>query len=388
MDFLLNIYNRNIYSRAALSAGALLMLSACSGGGSATTGSDVAMADTLTHHAQYLVLADQGHGVVRADIANPWSEGKTLARYALVQRDSLLPENLDSDIKVVRVPVEKAAVFSSVYTSALNELGALDCVKAVADGAYFPPADTVRTLMAQGLITDAGAAAAPSVELLAQAGVEAVLLSVFNGATVTLPPTAVEVKCVDYMETTPIGRAEWLLLLGELTDKRREAQKIFSDVIDNYSSTAFKAAGAQSPKPKILAETEVSGVWYVAGGNSYMARIFADAGAEWPWADTDDSGSLALSIEDVAAKAMDADLWLVRGYGFDTTPESLAAINSRYKAFKAWKEGNIYSCNSAERPIFDDAAFHPDRILAEYTAIFHPEVMPGYELRYFKRTGK
>ena len=105
MDLFLNIYASR---KAAMifAATGLLALSACSGGGSAI-GDDLAMADTLTHHASIFVLADPGQGMVRADIANPWSDGKTLARYALVQRDSLLPENLDNDIKVIRVPVER-----------------------------------------------------------------------------------------------------------------------------------------------------------------------------------------------------------------------------------------------------------------------------------------
>lgn len=348
---------------------------------------EVGAADTLTHHARYLTIADCGGGLVRVDIANPWDDDKMLARYALVDRDSVVPDTLPSDIVVIRTPVERAAVFSSVHTGAFEELGALGQVAAIADRQYFTPVDTVSILLGKGEIVDLGSISSPSVELMAASGVTAVLRSPMQGAAGAKYPSGVAaVECADYMEPTPIGRAEWILLLGELTGKRQVARDILDKVIDNYSSLVFKAGSATTPRPKILAETEYSGVWYVPQGGSYMARLYADAGADWPWADTTGSGSLSLSLEEVAAKALDADLWLVRSYGYETTTSTLKALNPRYTAFEAWKRGNIYSCDTEKRNIFNDVAFHPDKVLAEYIAIFHPELMPGYELQYFKHT--
>lgn len=348
---------------------------------------EVGAADTLTHHARYLTIADCGGGLVRVDIANPWDDDKMLARYALVDRDSVVPDTLPSDIVVIRTPVERAAVFSSVHTGAFEELGALGQVAAIADRQYFTPVDTVSILLGKGEIVDLGSISSPSVELMAASGVTAVLRSPMQGAAGAKYPSGVAaVECADYMEPTPIGRAEWILLLGELTGKRQVARDILDKVIDNYSSLVFKAGSATTPRPKILAETEYSGVWYVPQGGSYMARLYADAGADWPWADTTGSGSLSLSLEEVAAKALDADMWLVRSYGYETTTSTLKALNPRYTAFEAWKRGNIYSCDTEKRNIFNDVAFHPDKVLAEYIAIFHPELMPGYELQYFKHT--
>lgn len=348
---------------------------------------EVGAADTLTHHARYLTIADCGGGLVRVDIANPWDDDKMLARYALVDRDSVVPDTLPSDIVVIRTPVERAAVFSSVHTGAFEELGALGQVAAIADRQYFTPVDTVSILLGKGEIVDLGSISSPSVELMAASGVTAVLRSPMQGVAGAKYPSGVAaVECADYMEPTPIGRAEWILLLGELTGKRQVARDILDDVIENYSSLVFKTGSATTPRPKILAETEYSGVWYVPQGGSYMARLYADAGADWPWADTTGSGSLSLSLEEVAAKALDADMWLVRSYGYETTTSTLKALNPRYTAFEAWKRGNIYSCDTEKRNIFNDVAFHPDKVLAEYIAIFHPELMPGYELQYFKHT--
>lgn len=349
--------------------------------------SDASVADTMTYHARLLTLVDLGNGTVLADVADPWNEGKHLGRYALVDRDSAVPDNLPGDVRIIRTPVRSAAVFSSVHTGGLAELGSLECVTAIADASYFGEGDTITALLAEGKISDVGQSSAPSAEKLAAARCEVVLRSPMQGiAAGALPPGMVPVECADYLETSPIARAEWLLLLGELTGKREKAREIFTDVIDKYSDLAFKAGGATSPKPVVLTESEYSGVWYVPAGQSYQARMLADAGATYPWADTEGTGSLSLSLEKVAEKAIDADIWLMRTFGYQATPATLLAQNKRYGAFKALKEGNIYGCDTQSRPLFNDVAFHPERILADYVAIFHPDVMPDYQPRYYYKS--
>lgn len=346
--------------------------------------------DTITHHARYITISERTDGSVVVDITDPWQSGaKTLASYILVHRDSAIPESLPDKAALLRVPLERAAVYSAVHTSAMNELDAIGSLVAVVDGQFFPPADTVASMIKDGRVTDIGAVASPSVERLAASRPEAVLRSpIQEVASPALPRNMVPVEMVDYMEPSPIGRAEWILLLGELFGRRDEARKVFDKVINDYNDLVLKAKLAQTERPKVLVETEQSGVWYLPAGKSYQARMLADAGAYYPWEDTDGQGSLALSLESVAAKAIDADVWLIRTYGYETGPSTLIGLNPRYSAFKAVKEGGIYSCDSAIRPIFNDIAFHPERVLADYVAIFHPEVLPEHELRYFRRIEK
>lgn len=342
-------------------------------------------ADTLTHHARLLTIADIGHGTVRVDIGSPDSD-KPTARLALVHRDSVIPDSLPADIRVIRTPVSRAAVFSAVHTGALDELGALDALSAIADGNYLGSTDTVAALVASGRVIDAGPSQSPSAERLVAGRPEVILSSPYEGMTMPrLPESMTVVPCTDYLENTPIARAEWILLFGELFGSREKARAIFTDVIDQYSDLCFKAAGASSPKPKVLTESETSGVWYVPAGHSYMARMLADAGADYPWAYTDGTGSLALNLETVAEKAIDADIWLLRTYGYKATPECLKKQNPRYAAFKPVREGTVYGCDTSVSPVFNDIAFHPERVLADYVAIFHPDVMPEYTLRYFSR---
>lgn len=371
---------RNLIWTALLGA----VLFSCSGSGGSDNFADTA--DTLTFHASYLTMAELPDGTVVADIADPWNKDARLARYLFVDRDSAIPDSLPAGAKIIRTPVERAAVFSSVHTGAMEELGVIDALKAVADVAYFPDGDTVKSLVANSAVADIGNSQNPSAEILVSVRPEVLLRSPMQGITAAqLPAGIIPVECADYMEDTPIGRAEWLLFFGELFGKRDEAREIFDGVIDEYNSLAVKAAAASSPKPKLLVETETSGVWYVPAGESYAARLYSDAGADYPWANTAGQGSLALSLEEVASKALDADVWLVRSFGYETTSRTLCALNPRYESFKALKDGNIYSCDTQKRNIFSEVPFHPERLLADYIAIFHPEVMPDYETKYFRK---
>lgn len=160
------------YLAIALAAMMLPGLSSCKdGGGDNDFEVGEATADTLTHHARFLNLVDYGNGSRLAEIVNPWDKDKTLARYLLVDRDSTLPDEIPAGVSVIRTPVQRAAVFSAVHTAAMNELGVLGSLAAVADASYFPAGDTVGVMLRQERIADAGAVDSPSVERLAAAGV-------------------------------------------------------------------------------------------------------------------------------------------------------------------------------------------------------------------------
>ncbi|MDE6277633.1 MAG: ABC transporter substrate-binding protein [Muribaculaceae bacterium] len=346
------------------------------------------VADTLTLHASLLTLSRLPiAGAAAADIRSPWDSSAFLARLLLVPRDSTLPEDLAVGRTVVRTPLTCAAVFSGVHTSALAELGALDALVAVADGSYIPAGDTVRTLIARGDVADLGPAQSPSLERLIAAAPDAVLLSPMQGERMpAVPKGAVIIPMADYLENSPIGRAEWILLLGMLFGHDSEAMAIFDRVVNDYCDLQLSAELAPGPKPLVLTDTEYSGAWYVPAGQSYMARMIADAGARTPWSDTPGTGSLTLDMERVLAGAANADFWLIRSYGSMPSLASVRAINPLNANFKAFREGAVYGCDTEKSPIFNDTAFHPERVLADLIAIFHPEAMAaGYQLRYYRK---
>ena len=217
---------------------------------------------------------------------------------------------------------------------------------------------------------------------------EAVLLSVFNGATVTYLRLAVEVKCVDYTETTPMGRREWHLP-GRDTGKAPGGAE---DILRRDRQLQLDGLqGCRRSKPQAEDTCRNRGVMWYVGRRRQLYGTHLPMPVPRPRADTDDKRRSACNLHRGMSlpSAARTPTWAGARLGFAATPR-LNRWRNQLPDTRLSKPGRkgTYSCNSAERPIFDDAAFHPDRILAEYTAIFHPEVMPGYELRYFKRTRK
>lgn len=355
-------------------------------GGSGSNASESGVGDTLTRHASLLTIVDRG-GWVDVAVADPWNEGRQLARYALVHRDSVMPDSLPEGAVTVTVPLRRSVVYSAVHTSPIVELGAVDAIAGVADAQYFWPGDTISALVASGRIVDIGNSMQPTMERVLELQPDAILLSPYENAghgEIALSAAPL-IECADYMEATPIGRAEWVLLLGELYGRRDEARAILDGVIDGYGDLVYKVGRSELPAPTVITEMPQSGVWYVPAGGSYMSRMLADAGGVNPWADEAGAGSLQLDAEAVLAKGEDAGVWLVRTFGFDAGLSTLVDATPLSREFKAFKNGCVYGCNTAEAPIYNDIAFHPERVLADYVAIFHPDVMEGYALRYYKK---
>lgn len=358
----------------------LLSLAACSG----STGSAPLRGDTLTHEAQLLTIVDMGPYAV-ADIRNPWaapgSPDSLLQRYILAPHDFNGPH---PDGTMVRVPLERSVVYSGVHGGAVDELGRLDVISGVADARYFTNPAIVAAIKS-GAIADIGNSTSPSVERVVNLNPGAILLSPMQDSS----PGAIEklgipiIRFVDYMESSPLGRAEWIKLLGMLYGATEEADSIYQNVADRYSDLWMRGA-LQSNLPTVLTEQPYNGMWNLPAGNSYMAHMLADAGCIYPWNDTRGAGSLKLDVPAVLANAGEADFWLIRSYG-DLTLEQLKRDIPLAPEFKAFKRGNVYVCDTSTSPLFDEFPFHPERLLHDYINIFHPGILVDPELRYFHR---
>lgn len=354
-------------------------------GGSGGSENNVGGGDTLTCEATLLTIVDHGD-YTTATIANPWdSTAGDLQTLVLVAAGKPKPADLPGGT-VITVPLGNSIVYSSVHASAIDELGAIGAVKGVCDASYFKIPAIVKGL-ADGSVVDAGNSMSPSVEQIMLLGPEAILKSPYqNAASSGIEATGAPiVECADYMESTPLGRAEWIKLLGELYGKRAEAAAIYQKVVEEYNAIRSKAAEAET-RPTVISETVTDGVWYMPGGDSYMARLFADAGGDYPWSDDNTSGSLPLDFATVYDRASEADVWLVKTYGNDMTLDGLRSISPLNERFKAFKAGGVYACNTATSPLFEEFPFHPEKLLREYYNIFHPSA--DRTLTYYRQVDR
>lgn len=343
-----------------------------------TTGGDNRLSDAKT-----LRMYPVGENVTVAEVVSPTDSAKTVAKYYLVKRGTEKPSVTDGE--VIEVPLQKAVVYSSVHASALDELGAAPIIKGVADASYFT-LPFVKEGLAKGSIADLGATSAPSAEKIIDLSPDAIILNIYDGMdTRSIEKLGIPIiRMSENEEQTPLGRAEWLKFLGALTDRTQMADSIFNGVKQRYAAAMKETAGRKS-RPTVFADNIYQGVWYVAGGGSYTARMYADAGAIYPWSDDKSTGSLNLSFEQVLDRARDADFWILKVFGQKLTRESLLAMDPRYKHFSAVDKGGVYYCDTSAAPIFDETPFHPDLLLREYINIFNRN---DDRLRYFRPMGK
>ena len=192
-----------------------------------------------------------------------------------------------------------------------------------------------------------------------------------------------------YKETNPLGQAEWIKLVGLLTGEPRRANAVFGDIETKYlklkEEVKEKIGGM---RPTVASGRQLRDGWYIVGGQSYLAQLFEDAGADYVMADNEDSGGTTLDFEEAFAKSVNADFWQIDGaYDGDYTLETLANEDARYVHMKAFTERKVLFCNLSRTPYRELSPVEPHILLADFVKAFYPELLPHYVPKYYKLIG-
>ena len=450
-----DMMNRNIYIFGALLA--LLVLTACQGG--KTTAGEAEEGDTLKmKYAKLLTIVKYGekgtasldkdaedaeYQYAEVNVANPWKAGTLLHRYILIpkgeegdktvtrlalQRTSGMGCTTDT----VRTPVERSAVFIAPHCQLMYELGCQQAIRGVCDLNYINIPDVRKraasagkassgnassgnassgNASAQNSIVDCGSSMAPDIERIIALKPEAILVSPFenSGGYGKLDKLHIPIiEAADYMESSPLGRAEWMKFYGMLFGKDKNisttvAGKALTTVVGKALTTvAGKASEATLPAscelkadslfakiekeylklkaeagklPKglsILTERKTGNVWYVPGGQSTIGILLKDANARYIFSDDKHSGSLPMSPEQILAKGSQVDVWAFKYFGGAPLSQvQLLQEYDGYKALAAFSRGNIYQVDTSTVPYFELTSFHPELLLREFIILAH-----------------
>ena len=362
---------------------AVLFLSSC--GGRSKTASALANGDTIPlRYAENLTLMSYP-GYTLATLRNPWDTLHTLHTYILVPKDRELPAHLPAGT-VVRTPLSKSVIYSSVHCGLMDNLGVFGSIGGVCDLKYIKlPA--VHEACRRGAIADCGDGMNPDMERIIDLHPDAILLSPFenSGGYGKLDNLNIPIiETADYMETSPLGRAEWIKFYGLLYGADK-ADSLFAAIEKGYLS--LKAQAAKLPKGlSVITERKMGSVWYSPGGKSTMGILLKDANARYIFADDEHSGSLSLSPEQVIARGREVDVWAFKYFGGQ--PLSRAALLQEYdgyKALRAFQTGNIYECNTDRIPYFETVSFHPEILLREFILLSHPQAKGLGALRFYRK---
>ena len=358
-----------------------MLCTSCTGGGKGSVPLD---GDIVSMRYSSLLTMTECDGYTVVDIADPWSEN-LLERYLLVPSDSALPSDLPDGV-LLRTPLENVILFSGVHAGLLAELGAETSVKGVCDARYFY-SKTIADGLASGGVVDCGSSLNVDAESVVQVAPDAVFVLPYeNGGFGKLENLGFPlVLCADYMENSPLGCAEWMRFYGRLFGLEARCDSLFMAVCSEYESLC-KEAQTPAIRPGLMCELKSNSAWYVPCGESTMGRMYADAGADYLFSYCKGSGSVPLSYEVVLDKASEADIWLFKyNSEVDKTRASLLSEFAGYSHFRPFKEHNIYACNTHRKHLFEETAFHPERLLKELIAILYPDVFPDYKMRYYEK---
>ena len=370
--------------------------------------------DSLTFRYARLIHVEQKEGCRVVYIDNPWKSGKGLHTYILVPYDAPMPDDLPGGT-VVRTPLRRSVVFTSVHCALIDQLQATAQVAGVADLKYIK-VPYVQEGVKSGRIADCGDGMSPVVEKIIDTESDAILLSPFENAggygrmeDINIPI----IECAEYMEATPLARAEWMRFYGMLYGKEAEAERLFVQVETNYRALKQQAAMA-ADRPSVLVDKMAGSVWYVPGGRSTIGQMLNDANADYPWADDTHSGSLQLAFETVLERAGESDFWLFRydcptpitlsqllsekdGYRMVRPVRSLLSTPTPLRGGVAEGRGGvdrgagsevspqIYGCNVTTSMFYEETPFRPDLLLQDFIKILHPDIPNLPEPRYYEK---
>ena len=404
-----------------------LLMAACQGGKTAAADADAG--DTLEmKYAKLLTIVKHGDGedvsgngecidyqYAEALVANPWKAGTMLHRYILIPKGeegdktvAMLAKRRSTGARcttdTVRTPVERSAVFIAPHCQLMYELGCQQAIRGVCDLDYINIPDVKKraalsgNTSAQNPIVNCGSSMAPDIEHIIALKPEAILLSPFenSGGYGKLDKLHIPIiEAADYMESSPLGRAEWMKFYGMLFGNEEgksngisgscepKADSLFAKIEKEYLSLKAQAAGY--PKGlSILTERKTGNVWYVPGGQSTIGILLKDANARYIFEDDQHSGSLAMSPEQILAKGKQVDIWAFKYFG--GAPLSQAQLLQEYdgyKALAAFNRGNIYQVDTSTVPYFELTSFHPELLLREFIILAHGERFG--KLRFYKK---
>jgi iron complex transport system substrate-binding protein len=330
------------------------------------------------------------NGIKKLIIKSAYQGSKEVKTYTIgkKRKNRVLNDILEYEILV---PIEKIVVTSTTHIPMLELLNEETAIVGF-PYSKFVSSEKTRALIDKGKITEVGKETSLNTEILLDLQPELVVgysVSSADKSLTTIQKAGINVIYNgDWLEETPLGRAEWIKFFGVLFDKEKQADSIFNVIETNYIE-AKNIALNSTKKPTILSGAIMSkDIWNLPAGESFVAQFLKDANINYLWKDTKGKGSLSLSFESVFDKGQNADFWISPAYF--SSKEQLLKSNELYAEFNAFKNDEIYT-SSTKKGItggiiyYELASTRPDLVLKDLIKITNPNLLPNYEMTFFEK---
>jgi iron complex transport system substrate-binding protein len=343
--------------------------------------------NTIEYASGLSIYKYEGYSIVK--VINPWPDANKNFTYVLKEKNSIVPDSLQK-YTTVQVPLRSIVVTSTTNIPFLEMLGVEKSLVGFPHTDYVSSEKT-RKLIDAGSVKNVGQNEKLNMEQLIELSPDLIVtfgVDNNNPMIENLQKSGLNVMLQgDWMEQSPLGKAEWLKLFGALYGKEKEAKILFDGIVKNYNE-ALQLVASKKPKSTVLYGSMYQEQWFVAKGNSWVAQFMKDAKANYLWSDVEGTGSLGLSFEKILDKAKNADCWIASG-SFKTISE-LGNSNPHYSQFDAYKKKNIYTFESklgatGGTVYYELAPSRPDLVLKDYIKIFHPDLLPDYTFTFAQK---
>lgn len=320
-------------------------------------------------------------------LQNPYPGAVEPARYLLVPRGTdTETAGLDNFI-TVEVPVRRSVSTTTVNLAFMRQLGVTDSLVGLGGRKYVYSPDEYEVNL-----PEVGEGMNLDLEEVIRLAPDVVFAYAFSPSEVDnfkrLEKIGIKVVYMsEYLEKTPLGRAEWIKYLSLFFCREERASDLFEKVRNNYLSLVEKASSARR-RPSVLVNKAMSGTWYVPAGDNWFSHLLQDSGASYPWAHAEGDRSIPLDLETVLEKAARADYWINPGL-WETLDDGLRE-DERYFLFKAFRLEQVYNNTARYRKnggndYHQSGVMRPDILLKDLVSVFHPEILPDHRLVYYRK---
>lgn len=292
------------------------------------------------------------------------------------------------DFKSNKIPFKKVILLNSSLLGFISEIGAENTIIGVASPEYIY-SEKINNLIKQRKIQNVGNDQKYDVEKIISLKPDAIFtnyIASFDNTYQLLKNNGIQVIFLDeYMEQKPLEKTAYLKLFGKLFGKEEIAEKKYSEIEKNYNELKQLALKSKS-QPKVLANEMYGDIWYLPGGRTFTANYIADANADYILKNNAEEKAVTMSFEEVYAKSGKTQYWV--NAGNHLSKQELLNINPYYGKLEVFNKGKIYGVTAKEKQksndFFESGVVRSDLILKDYIKIFHPELLPDYQLTYLK----
>lgn len=296
--------------------------------------------------------------------------------------------NFTYDFKQNQIPFKKIILLNASMAGYISELGAENLVIGVSSPEYIF-SEKIQSLLKQGKIQNVGSEQKYDVEKIISLKPDAIFtnhIASFDNTYQLLKNNGIQVIFLDeYMEQKPLEKTAYIKLFGKLFGKDKEAETKYEEVEKNYNELKQLALKSKN-RPTVLANEMYGDVWYLPGGKTSVANFISDANSNYVLKGNNEEKAVTMSFEEVFAKSNDVQYWV--NAGNHVSKKEMLSMNPFYSKLNVFNKGKIYVITGKEKAkandFFESGVVRSDLVLKDYIKIFHPELLPDYQLTYMK----